>query len=351
MNGRRLRTWVAVATVAALVAAAGCSSKSGDSSAKTGAPDKITYITSFGNFGRDAYVWVAKDKGYFKAANLDVTIEPGTGTTNVQNVATDKAQFTAVDFAGAILQFDKARDSGATLPIQAVAAIQQNSMAAVMAVSGSGITRPADLAGKKIADTPGSVVKLLFPAYAQRAGFDASHIQWVTSSPQQLPQLLATGGVNAVDQFVVGVPSVQHVLQQKDKTKTVTVLPFSDYIGDLYGNALWTSKKEIQQHPDVVRRFRDALLKGLQDALADPDGAGRILAKNVPTANAEAAAGELKLMKGYVGVGTKTTPLGGISETRVAKMVAVLQSVGAISHPIDPKTLVDFDFVPGGNAS
>ena len=37
----------------------------------------MTYLTSFGNFGRDSYAWVAKEKGFFKDAGFDVEIKPG----------------------------------------------------------------------------------------------------------------------------------------------------------------------------------------------------------------------------------------------------------------------------------
>jgi NitT/TauT family transport system substrate-binding protein len=324
-----------VALAAALVATAGgCTSKNNDSTSQS-KPDKVVYITSFGNFGRDAYVWVAKDKGYFKDANIDVEIQPGTGTNNVQNVAAGKAQFSVVDFTGAVLQISNAK---APLGIQAVAAIQQNSMAAVMALNSSGISQPKDLEGKTIADSPGSVVQMLFPTYAKLAGVDSSKVKFVSGSAQQLPQLLANGTVNAIDQFVVGQPTVQAVAG-----KPITVLAYSKYIGDLYGNALWTSTSLIAKNPGLVKRFRDALLKGLNDSLADPDGAGKILAKNVPTANATSAAAELRLMKGYV---EGTGPVGEITSDRVARMVAILQGAGAISKPIDPNTLVDFDLVP-----
>jgi len=47
---------------------------------------KVNYLTSFSTFGRDAYVYVAQELGYFKEAGLDVSINPGSGTGSVMQL-------------------------------------------------------------------------------------------------------------------------------------------------------------------------------------------------------------------------------------------------------------------------
>ena len=77
------RTLVAAALATTLAAAAGCSDDSDDAASGSGGAqslEKVTYLTSFGNFGRDSYAYVAKEKGYFKDAGFDVDIKPGGGT-------------------------------------------------------------------------------------------------------------------------------------------------------------------------------------------------------------------------------------------------------------------------------
>ncbi len=340
---RGIRLGTAVSLVGVLLAASGCSSKSDAGAGSNGHKglDKVTYMTSFGNFGRDAYVWEAMAKGYFKDAGIDITIKPGTGTGNVQLLAAGKVQFTAVDFSGGIIQIAKAKSP---LNIQAIAVAQQHSMAALMVLPGSGIENPADLAGKKIASTPGSVDQLLFPAYAHQAGFNGTADQFESAKATQLAGLLAAHKVDAIDQFVVGVPSVQLVTKQAP-----IVFPYSKYLTDLYGNAIWTSKDLIKNNPDLVRRFLGALLKGLQAALDDPDGAGKALAANVQGSNAGAAAAELRLMTGYVRA--DPDPIGTVTQVRVARMVATLESTGAIPQGTDPDGLVAWNFVPGQKKS
>jgi len=343
MSARRARWLTAVVATVALVTSSACSGSDEPTDERsTGEVTKVTYITSFGNFGRDSYVWVAKEKGYFRDAGIDVTIQPGQGTTGVTQVAAAKgeAMFAVVDFPGALLQIDKAT---APLDIRAVGVVQQLSLSAIMALADRGITSPKDLEGKTVADAPGSVVRLLFPAYAKLADIDASKVKFINGNPQTLPRDLASGQVDAIGQFVVGEPAVTSVAAGKK----ITVLPYSTYVTHLYGNALWTTQDLIKSDPDLVRDFRKALFKGLAYSLEHPDEAGQILAKNVPAVKAEPAAAELKLMKPYV----EQVPGGGavnsINAERVARMIGVLQSVGAISKSYSPNDLVDFSLAAG----
>ena len=76
---KRSRTLV-VTLLAAALAVTGCSGsddKSGDPTGKE--TDKVAYITAFGAVGRDAFAWVAKEKGYFAEAGIEVDIKEGAG--------------------------------------------------------------------------------------------------------------------------------------------------------------------------------------------------------------------------------------------------------------------------------
>jgi ABC-type nitrate/sulfonate/bicarbonate transport system substrate-binding protein len=100
---RRSRGLAAALLAVALTVASGCS-KSGDSSADNDSArlDKVTYVTGFGAVGRDSFIWVARDKGYFKNAGIEVTIQKGAGNIpNLTMLKSNQAQFAALDFSGA----------------------------------------------------------------------------------------------------------------------------------------------------------------------------------------------------------------------------------------------------------
>ncbi|GHJ14835.1 MULTISPECIES: ABC transporter substrate-binding protein [unclassified Micromonospora] len=339
---RRLtRTIAAAALATALALVGGCSSdsdKSESSGGTGGALEKVTYLTSFGNFGRDSYAWVAKDKGFFKEAGFDVDIKPGQGTGSViQTITGGQADFGPIDLTGGILQLG----NGQAKDFVAVAAIQQRTMAAIVTVEGKNIATPKDLEGKKLADTPTSVVRNLFPTYARLAGIDNSKVTWVNGEAQGLIGMLGSGSVDGIGQFVVGQPTVEAVAKKKP-----VVLPYSNVMQDLYGNALITSTKIAKEKPEMVKKFTAALLKGLEYALEHPDEAGEILKKNVPAANPAASAAELRLMAAYVRSSNSGTAIGTLDSGRVAKSIALLQGAGALKQNLTPDQIINFDLAP-----
>jgi NitT/TauT family transport system substrate-binding protein len=337
------RTLAAATIATALAVVGGCSdgSDATDSAGDAQSLEKITYLTSFGTFGRDAYAYVAKEKGYFRDAGFDVDIKPGAGTgDNIKLVVGGQAQFTPIDLTGGLLT--AGNGGGKDLGFTAVAGIQQRTMAAIISLDGNNIKAPKDLEGKKLADLPGSVVRNLFPTYAKLAKVDASKVTWVNGTPQTLIGTLASGKVDGIGQFVVGKPTVEAIA----KGETAVLLPYSDYLQDLYGNALITSTTYAKANPEKVKKFTAALLKGLEDSITNPNEAGTLLQKNVPTANPQAAAAELQLMASFVRSEASGVPVGALDSQRVARSIAILQGAEAIPAGLTPEQIISFDLVP-----
>ncbi|MEU7873683.1 ABC transporter substrate-binding protein [Dactylosporangium sp. NPDC049140] len=336
---RRYRTLLISALAVVLVGAGGCSSKADPQPAAAGGDkpaDKVTYLTAFGAVGRDAFAWVAQDKGYFKEAGLDVTIQLGAATgENLKGLAAGQAQFANLDLIGAWILAGK----GDYKDFRTIAAIHQQTLVSIIALDGAGITAPKDLEGKKLGAATGSVNQLLFPGYAKLAGIDPTKIQWVNAQPAQLPALLAGGQVQALSTFLIGSKGIEKAAGGK---KTV-VLPYSKYLGDLYGNGIITTSKIAKENPDLARRFRDASLKALKYTIEHPDEAAQILKKAQPAADVTAAVGEITLMTPYV---TSGSGIGVMEQERVARAIATLQGSGLIPAGLTPDAVVDFSLTP-----
>lgn len=339
---RLTRTFAVAALAVSLAVTAGCSSDDPEESgnqAGSGELTKVTYLTSFGNFGRDSYGWVALEKGFFKDAGFDVTIELGAGTGgNIQKIVSGAAQYAPIDLTGGLLQV-----GSGVKDFTAVAAIQQRTMAAIATTTDKGIKSPKDLEGKTIADAPGSVVQSLFPTYAKLANVDASKVTFQGGEAPALIGMLGSGRVDGIGQFVVGRPTIAAVTK-----KTPFFLPYSDYLTDLYGNVLVTSTKLAQEKPEQVRAFAGALLKGLEYALANPKEAGDILKKHDKTGqiNAAAAAQELELMAAFVRSAGTGEKIGTIDTQRVARSIAILQGAGQLKNPVTPDQIISADLTP-----
>ncbi|GAA2697364.1 ABC transporter substrate-binding protein [Actinoplanes palleronii] len=307
----------------------------GDSGGGSSSGDKVTYLTAFGAVGRDAFAWVAQEKGYFRDAGLDVTIRLGAATgENLKVLAAGQAQFANLDLTGTWILAGK----GEYPDVRAIAAIHQQTLVSIVSLAGAGITTPKDLEGRKLGAATGSVNQLLFPAYAKLAGVDQARVTWVNAPPAQLPALLASNRVDALSTFLIGAKG----LEKAAGGKKAVVLPYSAYLPELFGNGLIAPLAITRDQPDLARRFRDAALKGLAYTMEHPQEAAEIMKKAQPAADITAAVGEITLMAPYV----KTS--GVIDRQRVAAEIDTLQKNGLIPPGLTPDTAVDFALAPAG---
>jgi NitT/TauT family transport system substrate-binding protein len=337
---RLRRSVVALTAVLGLALVSACNDGNEGQSEDSGL-QKVSYLTSFNAFGREAYAYVALEKGYFKDAGFDVTINKGSGTVDVMKlVAGGQADYGIGDFTGTVITLGKQK-----LPITTVGMIHQRSMAAIAALEGGKIKTPQDLVGKRIGDQPGSTNQVMFPVYAKAIGIDPESVTFVPSPPPALPQLLASNKVDGIGQFVVGVPLVEKAAKKK-----VVTFPYGDKLQDLYGNAIITRTDLAKDHPDDVKKFTTALFKGLQDTYDDPAAAAAVLKKYVPETDLAVATEELKLMKKYIKPDQFKGELGAVDQERVQKIIKLLDDSNAIKPAGSVKLadVVTVDLAPKG---
>lgn len=287
----------------------------------------IKYSTSFGTFGREAYAYVALEKGYFRDAGFDVSITPGTGTINVATlIASGQVDFGPGDSTAMVLA---RANSG--LPVKCVSLIQQGSLSSYLVRKSSGINTWKDFEGKTIGDTVGSTGYVLFPFLAKRAGIDASKVTFVPTTPQTGPGLFASKRIDIYAQFIVGVPTIQAAVGGE----ALKAFTMASVIPGLMGNCLMASDSKISNDPAQVKAFTAALLKGLQWSLDNPGAAGAILQKHVPLADYTLAAKELKIMRRFArNAVTAEKGLGYIDPTRFDSTASI------INNFFKPKTRV-----------
>jgi NitT/TauT family transport system substrate-binding protein len=296
------------------------------------AADKVTFVTDFGYNGRHAYYFVALDKGYYAKQNLDVQIVRGQGSADaVKQVAAGTAQIGFADTGAVIL--GRGNDQ---IPVKLVAIVYAKPPQAIYVLKESGISKPKDLEGKKLADTAFSAVPKLFNAYAKAANIDAAKVTWLVASSDSLPGMLTTGRADGIGQFIVGEP----LLAKTAAPKEVFALSYADAGLDLYGSGIIASDPTLKSNPDLVRRFVNATLQGLKDAIANPQEAGAIMNKHHREVDADIATAETKI------VGTLTgQPLGVIEPARVQKTLDIVGQAYPLKHAVAADDLYAPGFV------
>src|SRR5215210_739482 len=302
-------------------------------SADAFAADKVIFVTDFGYNGRHAYYFVALEKGYYARENLEVNIVRGQGSADaVKQVAAGTAQLGFADTAAVIL--GRGNDQ---IPAKLVAIVYAKPPHAIFVLKDSGIAKPKDLEGKKIADTAFSAVPKLFDAYAKAAKIDGSKVTWMVASSDTLPGMLTTGRADGIGQFTVGEP----LLSKSAAPKQVVALSYADAGLNLYGNGIIASDSLIKSNPDLVRRFVRATMDGLRDSIANPQQAGEIMNKHHRQVDVDIAVGETKIVAGLTD--QPGLPLGTLTAGQIKNELDIVGAAYQLKNPVTPEDL----FAPG----
>jgi NitT/TauT family transport system substrate-binding protein len=218
--------------------------------------------------GPAALFLASQAKGYYKAAGLDVTIDAGNGSGGtVTRVASGSYDMGFADMA-ALMEFHANNPDAPNKPV-AVMMVYNNTPAAVLALKKSGITKPADLSGRKLGAPGFDAGRRAFPIFAKANGI--GNVTWVSMDPPLRETMLARGDLDAITGF--SFTSLLNLEARGVKNEDIVVLPYPAYGVKLYGNAIIASPKLIKENPAAVKAFLSAFSKGIKEVMANPDPA------------------------------------------------------------------------------
>ena len=218
--------------------------------------------------GPAALFLASSAKGYYKAAGLDVTIDAGNGSGGtVTRVASGTYDMGFADMA-ALMEFHANNPDATNKPV-AVMMVYNNTPAAVLALKKSGITKPADLNGKKLGAPGFDAGRKAFPIFAKANGI--SSVQWTSMDPPLRETMLVRGDIDAITGF--SFTSLLNLEARGIKAEDVVVLPYPAHGVKLYGNVIIASPKLIKENPAAVKAFLSAFAKGAKEVMANPDPA------------------------------------------------------------------------------
>lgn len=301
------------------------------------ATEKVTYLFPAPDFlPAFAPFQLAKGKGYFDAAGLDVTFQVGKGGADV---ATQVAVGNA-DMGGGIGDTPIiVRANG--LKIKGVGLLGGRGLTQMAWRKDSGITGPADLKGKSIGvmsfqDT--TFYNLL--AVLASAGLSKSDVDIQAVGPGGIIQLSIAGkldGISGVPEQIAAIEGAGVEMQQQPVD---TVFP-------AMAQAIIASDKTIAERPEVVRGFVTAVLKAIGDINADPAQAAKDYVSFVPQHSGKEAQVE-GIMRAYstlIYPEGENQPLGAFDPERIAAVQKFYVDAGIVQTAVPVEELYTNDFV------
>jgi NitT/TauT family transport system substrate-binding protein len=291
---------------------------------------KVTQVTNWFAEPEHGGQYAALAKGFYEEAGLDMTIQSGgPGVSSTQIVASGKAEF-GMGQADEILL---ARQNG--IPLVAVAATFQKNPQGLMFHKGK-YKNLSELNGHKVYVASGSTYwEYLKKAYkldkVEELKYTGSLANFV-ADPDSATQIYVT--------------SEPFTMQQEG----VEVEYFLNY--DLgykqYGNVLYTTEDFIKQHPDIVKAYVEASVKGWYYYKDNAEEINKIMQEKNPDLKLEAMAFGAKAQEPLIyGGDAETNGVGYMSKEIWEGLQKQLVEIGILKEAEPIGNVFTNEFLPG----
>lgn len=237
-----------------------------------GAQTKATLRLDWIQTAAHAFVYLAKERGYYTAEGIDLEILPGQGSPlAVKLVGNGDNDFGLAEGPALVRGWE------AGVPVTALQVLYFDTAATMFASKASGIAKLQDACGKKFGAIIQSATYTQVKGMLKQAG--------VTCKFDEVP--LSAGGTR---EFMSGAVDTMHTYYYNEpvyRLQGFDTVRFDvrDYF-KLYSQAIIASEKAMK-NGDLSQRFLRASMKGLEDNLKDPPAAIAALARGSKEINVE----------------------------------------------------------------
>ncbi|MED3713851.1 ABC transporter substrate-binding protein [Neobacillus thermocopriae] len=261
---------IIVSLILLVVSACGKENTSQASESGKSKLEKVTLMLDWYPNAVHSFLFMAKEKGYFKEQGLDVDIQMPADTNDpLKLVAAGKVDM-AISYQPQVI-VARAED----IPVQSFAAIVRKPLNHIMVHDHSSIQSPKDLAGKKVGYPSIPLDEAIIQTMVAADGGNADKVEMVDVGWDLIPAL----ATKKTDALMGAYINHEKLLLEKEGYPIRTFDPVDYGVPNYYELVMVASEKGLQEKPDVFRKFMNAAAKGQKYVTEHPDEALELLIK------------------------------------------------------------------------
>ncbi len=225
----------------------------------------VTLMLNWYPYGEHAPLYYGVKEGIFAEHGIDLTIDPGQGSTRTaQAVGGKQVDFGWSDTAAVLSNIDQGVD------IKSVGVFLQTTPSAVQVFADSGIEEPADLAGRTIAVSAGDAPTTTFPMFLADVGLKPGDVKEQNLDSAGKMAALMAGRVDGL----IGFAHDQGPTIANKSGREMRYFRYSDAGLNFFSNGLITHNSTISDKPELVQSMLDAVSASLCGGRGRPRGRG-----------------------------------------------------------------------------
>ena len=302
---------------------------------------KVTVATDWSPAqGYHAALFLAKQKGWFDEAGLDVDIQDGKGSNaTIQQVAAGQLD---VGFAQ-LAAMSAAVSNG--LPVISIMGLVRAGDNGLLVPADSGWTTLKDLKGKKIVVPSGSATATLLDAFLKAGGVSRSDFTFINVDSTAMVSTYSSGNADAA------LSTVAFFAPIVAETRPSKGILFKDVGLHVPGYGFVARKDKVTGAPDMLGKFVAAQQKAWNYIFAghEEEAIQAIVALR-PGARLDTKVmlGQLKAyMPLFTTEATKGKPLGWQAESDWVDALKAMREAGVVKADLPPSAFYTNQFVPG----
>ncbi|CAH0136035.1 ABC transporter substrate-binding protein [Roseomonas sp. CECT 9278] len=291
----------------------------------------------------NAFALVAREKGYFRAAGVEVQVDRGQGGGAVPVALAGGSYDMGYADINPTIRF-MAENPGRG--IVAVAVLHDRSPLCAIVRADGPIRTPKDLEGKRLAAPDFDAGRQLFPAFAKAAGIDAAKVTFLSVTPALREPMLVRREADGVTGFVttsalalkgIGLP----INQQR-------TMMYYDHGLNLYGGAILTTRAFIQRNPDAVRGATAALMKGFIESIRNSQDMLDVLKRVEPLTDValERERHELNLERVIMTDNVRANGISAVDPARLQAGIVAVEDAYNMTPRLQGSQIYTTDFLP-----